>query len=270
MTPLFWLEICILFFSGKFGNRTTIIHNNIFYYFSVKRQKEIHCCTHTQNLNNSMRLVKSPKVKSAEELDKIMRLFHAAVNAPDVVCCVCDQFLPISKSKLVSPASLPPGFFEKLKKPTGQNGEAELLHPILSKQHNVSDSFPDDRPRFDKLLFFPRGIEKHRLDCRADFATGCDCKPKLRICVKKRFKCLKQGRLPKFSIANGLWFGQLPEHLREVTLGTRSLIRPVHSSGHLVAFSPKNYIGGTTINGHIYSNRIFSSNAKIYSQKFTL
>ena len=130
-----------------------------------------------------MRLVKSPKVKSAEELDKIMRLFHAAVNAPDVVCCVCDQFLPISKSKLVSPASLPPGFFEKLKKPTGQNGEAELLHPILSKQHNVSDSFPDDRPRFDKLLFFPRGIEKHRLDCRADFATGCDCKPKLRICV---------------------------------------------------------------------------------------
>ena len=115
-----------------------------------------------------MRLVKSPKVKSAEELDKIMRLFHAAVNAPDVVCCVCDQFLPISKSKLVSPASLPPGFFEKLKKPTGQNGDAEILHPILSKQYNVSNFSPDNRLRFDKLLLSPRGIEKHRLDRRAE------------------------------------------------------------------------------------------------------
>ena len=197
-----------------------------------------------------------PEVKSAEELDKIMRLFHAAVNAPDVVCCVCDQFLPIFKSKLVSPPSLPPAFFEKLKKPTGQNGDAEILHPLLSAQYNISDSFPDDRLRFDKLLLSPRGVEKHRFDCRADFATECDCKPQLRICDKKCFKCLKQGGLPKFSIANGLWFGQLPEHLREMTLGTRSLIRPVHSSGHLVAFSPKNYVGGTKITGHIYSNRL--------------
>ena len=71
-----------------------------------------------------------PEVKSAEELENIMRLFHAAVNAPDVLCCVSDQFLPIFKSKLVSPSSLPPAFFEKLKKPTGQNGDAEILHPI--------------------------------------------------------------------------------------------------------------------------------------------
>ena len=72
-----------------------------------------------------------PEVKSTEELNKIMRLFHAAVTAPDMVCCVCDQFLPIFKSILVSPASLPSAFFEKLKKPTVQNGDAEKLHPIL-------------------------------------------------------------------------------------------------------------------------------------------
>ena len=77
-----------------------------------------------------------PEVKSAEELENKMRLFHAAVNAPDVVCCVCDQFLPIFKSKLVSPSSLPPAFFEKLKKPTGQNGELEMLKYCIRSSRN--------------------------------------------------------------------------------------------------------------------------------------
>lgn len=94
-----------------------------------------------------------------------MRLFHGAVN---VVCCVCDQFLPLSKFKLVSSTSLPPVFFEKLKQPTGQKEDAEVLHPMLSAQYNVSEMFPDDR-RFDKLLLSPRGIEKHQIDCQ----RGC-------------------------------------------------------------------------------------------------
>ena len=196
-----------------------------------------------------------PEVKSAEELNQIMRLFHAAVNEPDVICCVCDQFLRLSNSKLVSSTSLPPAFFEKLKQPTGQKGDAEVLHPMLSAQYNISEIFPDDR-RFHKLLLSPRGIEKHRLDCRADIDCECDCEPQLRFCNEKCFKCLKQGGLPKFSIAIGLWFGQLPEELRNMTLGTRSLVRPVHSSGHLVAYSPKAYIGGTKITGHIYSNHL--------------
>ena len=97
-------------------------------FFSKKKKGNLLLYTH-EDLEQ-LNAAGVPEVKSAEELDKIMRLFHAAVNAPDVVCCVCDQFLPISKSKLVSPASLPPGFFEKLKKPIGQNGEAEILHPI--------------------------------------------------------------------------------------------------------------------------------------------
>ena len=125
-----------------------------------------------------------PEVKSAEELDQIMRLFHAAVNEPDVICCVCDQFLRLSNSKLVSSTSLPPAFFEKLKQPTGQKGDAEVLNPMLSAQYNISEIFPDDR-RFDKLLLSPRGIEKHRLDCRANVDCECDCEPQLRFCNKK-------------------------------------------------------------------------------------
>ena len=75
-----------------------------------------------------------------------------------------------------------------LKSWRNQQGRMERLNYCI-RSYRSSTTFlirfpsPDDRPRFDKLLFFPRGIEKHRLDCRADFATGCDCKPKLRICV---------------------------------------------------------------------------------------
>ncbi|KZR99659.1 Uncharacterized protein APZ42_004387 [Daphnia magna] len=40
-----------------------------------------------------------------------MHLFHAAVHERDVVCCVCDQFLRISESKLVPSVSFPTAFF---------------------------------------------------------------------------------------------------------------------------------------------------------------
>ncbi|KAK4037712.1 hypothetical protein OUZ56_029741 [Daphnia magna] len=36
-----------------------------------------------------------PEPKTKEQLDEIMRLFHAAVHERNVVCCVCDQFLRI-------------------------------------------------------------------------------------------------------------------------------------------------------------------------------
>ena len=46
-----------------------------------------------------------PEAKTKDQLDAIMNLFHAAVHEPDVVCCVCDQFLRISESKLVTDQS---------------------------------------------------------------------------------------------------------------------------------------------------------------------
>ena len=195
-----------------------------------------------------------PEAKTENQLDAIMNLFHAAVHEPDVVCCVCDQFLRISESKLVPSSSLPLAFFEKLKQPTGVNGDAEILHPRLLEQYNVSKFFPGEENRFANLLVSPRGVEHHRLSCTA--SPECGCQPYLRMCKEKCFACLKRGALPKFAIANGNWFGQLPDHLQNMTLGTRSLLRPVHNSGHLVAFSSKKNIGGTSITGHIYSNRL--------------
>ena len=197
-----------------------------------------------------------PEPKTKEQLDEIMRLFHAAVHEPDVVCCVCDQFLRISESELVSPSCLPTAFFEQLQPPTGKNGDADVLHPQLLHQYDVSQFFPNERNRFSNLLLSSRGIEEHRITCTPDGISECDCQPFLRMCKKTCFDCLKRNALPKLAIANGNWFGQLPEQLRNMTLGTRSLLRPVHNSGHLVAYSSKNYIGGTSITGHIYSNRL--------------
>ena len=62
-----------------------------------------------------------PEPKTEEQLDAIMKLFHAAVHEPDVVCCVCDQFLRISESVLVPSSCLPLPFFDKLRHPTGKN-----------------------------------------------------------------------------------------------------------------------------------------------------
>ena len=108
--------------------------------------------------------------------------------------------------------------------------------------------------RFANLLLSPRGVEHHRLSCSA--SEDCDCQPLLRICNKTCFACLKRGGLPNFSIANGNWFGQFPDAVRSMTLGARSLLRPVHNSGHLVAYSSKKFNGGTSITGHVYSNRL--------------
>ena len=99
----------------------------------------------------------------------------------------------------------------------------------------------------------PRGIEKHRRRCNQD---NCGCKPRIRICRNKCFKALERKAIPKFSIANGNWFGQLPPDLHNMTFGTKSLIRPVHVAGRLVAYSTKSYVGGTRMTGHIYSTKL--------------
>jgi hypothetical protein len=140
--------------------------------------------------------------------------------------------------------------------PTGKNGDADVLHPQLWHQYDVSQFFPYERNRFSNLLLSSRGIEEHQITCTPDGISECDCQPFLRMCKKTCFDCLKRNALPKLAIANGNWFGQLSEQLRNMTLGTRSLLRPVHNSGHLVAYSSKNYVGGTSITGHIYSNRL--------------
>jgi hypothetical protein len=127
---------------------------------------------------------------------------------------------------------------------TGKNGDADVLHPQLVRQYDVSENFHSERNRFAKLLLSPRGIEKHRSCCTTDGILDCNCKPFLRIfkskaskAKKKCYDCLKRNAFPKLAIANGNCFGQLMEQLRNMTLGNRSLVCLVHYSAHLVAYT---------------------------------
>ncbi|EFX63782.1 hypothetical protein DAPPUDRAFT_334993 [Daphnia pulex] len=69
-------------------------------------------CVYTAEEVEQLDLAGLPEPKTKEQLDEIMRLFHTAVHDRDVVCCVCDQFLRISESKLVPSTSLPMAFLK--------------------------------------------------------------------------------------------------------------------------------------------------------------
>ncbi|KZS10435.1 Uncharacterized protein APZ42_025106 [Daphnia magna] len=90
------------------------IHNPLIKSPVERRKEPANQCVYTPDELDQLDLAGLLEPKSKEQLDEIMHLFHAAVHERDVVCCVCDQFLRISESKLVQSASLPTAFFEKL------------------------------------------------------------------------------------------------------------------------------------------------------------
>jgi hypothetical protein len=82
----------------------------------------------------------------------------------------------------------------------------------------------------------------------------------LRICHQAGcVAALKRGVIPKFSIANGNWIGQLPSPLRSMSYGTRCLLRPIQSFGRITTFtSGKCPTGGSRLTGHVYSVKLNS------------
>ncbi len=78
---------------------------------------------------------------------------------------------------MLTVSHLPPSFsrfFLNLAK----NGEAPVLHKSLLRQYDVSKYFPNDSS-FKHLLLYPRGLEKHSLDCEE--TSNCCCFFKLHI-----------------------------------------------------------------------------------------
>lgn len=123
---------------------------------------------------------------------------------------------------------------------------------ILFLQSSTTQFFPVDN-RFKNILLSSGGIESHRRICNHE---NCKCAPHIRICKQKCFKSLKRKVIPKFSIANGNWFGQLTSHLNNMSYGTKSLLRPVNISGWLASFNSQTYAGGTKMTGHVYSTKL--------------
>lgn len=64
---------------------------------------------------------------------------------------------------------------------------------------------------------------------------------------------MRRGKIPKFAIANGNYVGQLPSELHNLSVASRSLLRPVQSYGRLAAFFNN---GGSRLTGHVHSNKL--------------
>ena len=134
---------------------------------------------------------------------------------------------------------LPASFYTDLQKPTGGSvGEVTVLPDELLIQYGISKYFPTGE-RFKNLLLFLRVLKLST--CQCQLKTNQCCLPRLYICeLSCCWQSLRRGFIPKFAIAQCNWIGQLPEELRNMTDGSRSLIRPMQSFGLLVAF----YNGG--------------------------
>ena len=128
------------------------------------------------------------------------------------------------------------------------------MHP---ENYNISELIPENskyKNTFKNVLLSPNGILIHSSNCSN--AKNCKCTPHLYICDISRNSCLlklKAGKLPKFSIANGNWVGQLPTELQNMSFGSLSLMRPIQSYGRVTTFQGTTGPGGSSLKGHVYS-----------------
>ena len=201
-----------------------------------------------------------PEPPSPAKLVEITDRIYDRQHEENVICSVCNQFVRIGTARSLTVSNLPSKFFDLLKAPDGSPESAPRLHPKLVQQYDVSQLFPGDA-RFKNVLLSPGGVLTHKLQCQD--AERCSCVPHLYICdhtgMRTCFNTLKQGRLPKFSIANGNWVGQLPPELSDLSFGSRSIMRPVQAFGRIVSFTGNTGPGGSSLKGHVYSTRLKTS-----------
>jgi hypothetical protein len=196
-----------------------------------------------------------PEAIAPSTLRMITENLYRSHHEVMVVCAVCDLICRESRTELFTVDDLPPKFFTVLLKPTGNNDDAPVLHRQLCSQYCVAKFFPTSGVRLRNLLLSPRGLQLHRNQC--EDLNSCCCSPKLYICTTGCLKSIRAGTTPKFAIAQGNWIGQLPPHLRNMTYGTLSLLRPVQSFGRMVSYSSSaSGMGGTRLTGHLYSTKL--------------
>jgi hypothetical protein len=204
----------------------------------------------TGTVNNDRNLLFGP---TAEQLDLFYRQIYDRYHEKKVVCSVCDEICRESETEIFTLSTFPGNMFKLLLAPNHvSTNPTEHLHPQLISQYSVAEHFPEDK-RFKHLLLSPRGIERNvKIGPMGSNTIG------LRICHQAGcVSALKRGVIPKFSIANGNWIGQLPPSLRSMSYGTRCLLRPVQSFGRITTFtSSKCPTGGSRLTGHMYSVKL--------------
>ena len=189
-----------------------------------------------------------------EIIQQITEAIHEAVNEDIVVCTVCDEMFPRRCTQLLEVCELPKKLFEVLQKPRGEEDGVDALPQALVEQYDVSKFFPGT-PQFVGVLLSPRGLHfEHEQYCQTSMKSEACCQVKLYICESNRcLQALRRGTIPKFAIAQGNYIGQLPTGLRDLSVASRALLRPVQSYGRLAAYLNN---GGTRMTGHVYSNKL--------------
>jgi hypothetical protein len=191
-----------------------------------------------------------PEPPSSDAIALATKNMHDSYHDQLVTCCVCNQNTVSSTTQRFTITDLPESVFSQLQVPDGS--VAPTLSPLLQQQYDVSLMDPLFAPLVGVMLS-SSGVEMHRLSCYNPL--NCSCEPL--FCICKQWGCyqsLRRNTIPKFAIANGLYIGQLPEELRNMTRGTLDLLRPVKMYGRLVTFTGSHGINtGAQLTGHTYS-----------------
>lgn len=196
-----------------------------------------------EQLEGMKELLPPPTADKAKQItEKLYGDYHKLSES----CAVCGQFC--DETEWVSIAGLPKKFFEIL---SFRDIENPLQEQLVS-QYDISALFKNDE-RFKNVLLNANGVKAKTGDDDQESTENV-----LSICVEHGcYGSLKRGKLPKFAIVNGNYFGRMPEELRQMTHASLSLIRPVQSFGFLVSYyETKGNEGSMKLTGHMYSTRL--------------
>lgn len=196
-------------------------------------------------------------ILSTEYIQNVVTDFHTEVRQPVLVCAICDQFCPKSTTQAISVNDLTSDMLKPLVAPDSTMNPQ--LPVELLQQYDIS-GLTKNPTLFENVLLSPRGVIEHEHDCPGTGKDNpaCYCTPHLVVCKKWGcFMALQRHSLPKFSIANGNYFGQLPQQFANLKYGTACLLRPVQSYDRIVEIRGHgNVLYGTRLTGHMYSRKL--------------
>ncbi len=133
-------------------------------------------------------------------------------------CAVCSAYYPLHHMKDVSSSEIPS---DVLKVPELEDG-AKASWP------GTSIPLPYNQGLLSRVQIDPRGVE---LNSMGDAVLSM-CKDCLRD--------VKKGVVPRLSLANGLFLGNIPDELRELTIIEESMIALCQSKCYIVQLKEEN------------------------------
>lgn len=221
--------------------------------------------SHQKKNKNETTIDENEAVFTAEELEELDRIkmpyppdisllsrqLYDAYHRLSDCCVVCGEFC--DDGQWFQPCQLPAAFFKVLTAPIEDKTNGVKRLPIdLIQQYDVCDLFLNDE-RFKQLLLNRKGIKKKEPEETEQHSGNV-------LCICSEHGCLpslNRGNIPKFSTAQGNYFGQLPLHLRNMSQASLSLIRPVQSFGYLIAYKEDTTNDAAIkLSGHMYSTRL--------------